>query len=414
MPAYMKHLYIIGGGAAGFFAAIRHKSLYPQHTVCILEKHSQLLSKVKISGGGRCNLTHDCLHIPDLLKHYPRGNRELNGPFHRFGPLQTMQWFEERGVRLKTEADKRVFPISDDSQTIIDCLMTQARQLGVEILTRKNVVNLAPAGENWQIGCADGSSYVADWVLLATGGTPAVWEMLADMGHTIIPPVPSLFTFHLQSPLFGDLSGISVEEVKLRLADSKLATNGGLLLTHTGLSGPAVLRLSAWAARQLHEKNYLFDLGIQWVTAKNREEVRAQLQTFKEQFPQRQIGTHNPFGLAARLWKRLLELAETDSMTTLNQLSNKHLANLSEVLFQTNCRVRGKSPNKEEFVTCGGVSLREVDFKTMQSRRARGLYFAGECLDIDALTGGFNFQAAWTTGWIAGEGIGLEDVPASI
>ncbi len=389
----LKELVIIGGGAAGFFAALAAKEANPAARVTLLEKTAVLLSKVKISGGGRCNVTHGCFDPKELVKNYPRGEKELLGPFHRFQPKDTVAWFEERGVRLKTEADGRIFPISDSSQTIIDCLVDQAQALGVEILLKQRVQEIVRR-EFFEITLQDGERLLTPKLLLATGSSREGYEWAQRFGHTIQSPVPSLFTFNVPDSPLSHLSGISWNPVKVSLPAAMLSQTGPLLITHFGFSGPAVLKLSAWAARFLHECHYQSELSIDWFPDFNEEALFQELRSCRG----RSLRS-NPFHLPKNLWISLLE-DEGDQMWL--SWSDKELRALAAKLHRNTYLISGKTTHKEEFVTCGGVTLQEIDFKTMQSKICPGLYFAGEILDIDGVTGGFNFQNGWTTGYLSG------------
>ena len=398
------NIIIIGGGAAGFFAAIRAAECNPAAQVIILEKGKDVLGKVKVSGGGRCNLTHACFIPRELSKFYPRGEKELLGPFNRFACGDTIEWFEKRGVKTKTEADGRMFPVSDDSQTIIDCLWAAARKAGVSVYTNTALKALkAPTAERktWVIETAQQTLY-ADRVMMASGSSPSMWELLGKLGHRIIDPVPSLFTFNIKDPRLSDLLGVSVPLAEAVIEGSKLSSVGPLLITHWGLSGPAILKLSAWGARELAAMQYRFVIRINWIMAK-LEDARQDIDTLKMEDGRKMVAAHAQFGLATRLWKRLVSAAGIRDDKRWADLNKKEIQQLAEELTQGRFQVNGKSTFKEEFVTAGGVDLKEVDFKTFGSKLFPGLYFAGEVLNIDAITGGFNFQAAWTGGWIAGE-----------
>jgi predicted Rossmann fold flavoprotein len=396
-------LIVIGGGAAGFFAAIHAAENNPKAKVIILEKSKEVLSKVKISGGGRCNVTHACYDPRDLTKHYPRGERELLGPFHHFACGDTISWFAERGVALKTEEDGRIFPVSDNSQTIIDCLVTAAKRAGVQVFLQQAVKTLIPPSEHnprWAVETTK-QKIAADRILVATGSSPAMWKVLADLGHRIVEPVPSLFTFNTKDARLKDLLGIAVPDAKVHLEGSKLWTAGPLLITHWGLSGPAVLKLSAWGARELAEKQYQFSIRINW-TGLDVEKVKAELEQYKQQEGKKACAANPKFGLPTRLWKSLVQASGVGPEKRWGDLNKNDLGKLEMELAQGQFQINGKSTFKEEFVTAGGVDLREVNFKTFGSKLFPGLYFAGEVLDIDAITGGFNFQAAWSGGKIAG------------
>jgi predicted Rossmann fold flavoprotein len=408
----MQRIVIIGGGAAGFFAAVNCAEQYRQHEVIILEKSSRVLDKVRVSGGGRCNVTHACWIPRDLIKNYPRGSRELLSVFSRFQPSDTIDWFEQRGVELKVEDDGRMFPTTDNSQTIIDCLTTAAHKAGVKIWYKHAVEQLLPPTEKrpfWDILLHDGNKIAAHKIMVATGSSPAVWRMLATLGHTIVPPVPSLFTFHINDPRLTGLEGISMPMVTATLASAKLHTEGAALITHWGLSGPAILKLSAWAARLMHAQNYHLPIQINWTWTYTPAECEAYLTDLRTDpnSLRKQITTYPLFDIPARLWRRLLTAANLPETLRWADIANKQIAALAAQLTQSTFNVKGKSTFKDEFVTCGGVSLTEINFKTMESKLHKGLYFGGEVLDVDAVTGGFNFQAAWSTAWIAAGEMGV-------
>ncbi len=409
-------LIVIGGGAAGFFAAITAaETLGADAAVLILEKSSHLLNKVKISGGGRCNVTHACFDNKEFARAYPRGERALLGPLHRWGAQDTVDWFESRSVKLKTEADGRMFPESNDSQTIIDCLITSARTAGVEIQLRQGVETIqtiaADAGEKtarFKVNTDQGDTLTTQSVLLATGGTRnAIGEQLArSLGHNSEAAVPSLFTFKITDQRIADLQGLSVPEAKLSIKGlPKLNSRGPLLITHWGLSGPAALRLSAWGARKLAEINYQFTLRVNWLgTAKNPAPLFHQART--EMGKRRVAGASALPQFPKRLWQKLCQSISIPTDCTWSQLPKNSERQLIEQLTDSHFEVQGKSMNKDEFVTCGGIPLKEVNLRSMESRLCPGLYFAGEILDIDGITGGFNFQNAWTTGHLAGQAMG--------
>lgn len=398
---------VVGGGAAGFFAAIRCVELNPNADVTILERGRNVLEKVKISGGGRCNVTHACWTPAELVKHYPRGERELLGPFHRFACGDTVDWFEKRGVELKIEEDGRMFPVSDDSQTIIDCLWNSAIKVGVKICISLRVDDFVfdEKINKWKI-TSEENIFLADKLLIASGSNPRIWEMLKEMGHTIIEPVPSLFTFNIKDERIRDLPGISVPEAFIEIKNSKLSAKGPLLITHWGMSGPAILKLSAWGARELASLKYHFTIVVNWLSQKP-EEIQEALNNFKSANPKKQVFANALFGLSIRLWKSLVLVANIPEEKKWADVSKKELQMLVNQLCTGAFQVIGKSTFKEEFVTAGGVDLKEVNFKTFESKLFPGLFFAGEVLNIDAITGGFNFQAAWTGGWIAGEAMAL-------
>jgi predicted Rossmann fold flavoprotein len=394
---------IVGGGAAGFFAAIAAARANADCKVSLFERSSQFLSKVRISGGGRCNVTHALFDPRIFTTRYPRGERELISPFHRFSPDDTVAWFEARGVRLKREEDGRMFPVTDSSQTIIDCLIGEAKDAGVRLFTRKGIESARVRAQGgFELKFNDGESMACDRLLLATGGCRSIGgvELTRSLGHTIEPPVPSLFSLHIPAAWLRSLPGVSVNDVQVSV--EKLSERGPLLITHNGISGPAVLRLSAWGARVLHEMNYRFSLRVNWIPTMNETELRTEFQSRRQTEPTRRVN-NSPIGaLPARLWESLVANAGIHPETIWTSLTRAAMNELIQQLRATQLEVDGKSLNKDEFVTCGGVRLREINFKTMESRVTPNLYFAGELLDIDGITGGFNFQAAWTTGWIAG------------
>jgi len=396
---------IIGGGAAGFFAAIACARANPENQISIYERGSEFLAKVRISGGGRCNVTHACFEPRTLSEHYPRGERALISPLHRFSPTDTVEWFEARGVQLKTEADGRMFPVTDSSLTIIDCLLEEARASRVRTYSRTGIDHARLAASNgFELQLNNTDVITCDRLLLATGGArSATGALIArDFGHTIVPPVPSLFSLHVSTPWLHSLPGVSVPDVQATAQGTKLRERGPMLITHNGVSGPAILRLSAWGARELHGLDYNFTLRVNWLPDLTEEAIRAQMQAFRQSNPNRLVINSPLAPLPARLWEQLALNAGIDRETRWTTLPRARAQTLAHILTHTELAVNGKSLNKDEFVTCGGVSLREINFKTMQSRITPGLYFAGELLDLDGVTGGFNFQAAWTTGWIAG------------
>jgi len=399
-------LAVIGGGAAGFFGAIACAQRYPEHHVMLLEKTRQVLSKVRISGGGRCNVTHACFDPALLVKNYPRGCKELRGPFSRFQPRDTIEWFESRGVTLKTEYDGRMFPITDQSETIINCLMHEAKHSGVELLPESGIQDIIRLPqEGFTLELTSGQKIACDRLLIATGSAPKIYPILEKLGHTIVPLVPSLFTFNIPDSPFLDISGVAVPSVIVRLPEWGLEQKGPLLLTHWGLSGPAVLKLSAWGAREMHGVDYHTKVVINWVPDLSPGDIQYLLSENKRKLAAKQMGTEALFSLPKQLWKKLLNLSGISDDTRWSTLSNKQLQELIKQLTSLSLSIQGKTTYKQEFVTCGGVALEEVDFKTMESRRCPGLYFAGEVLNIDGITGGFNFQNAWTTSWIAGNSI---------
>jgi len=397
---------IVGGGAAGFFAAINLAEAAPGEPVLLLEKTRNLLAKVRISGGGRCNTTHACFDPRELSTRYPRGGKALIGPLTRFGPRETIAWFEARGVRLKTESDGRMFPTTDSSQTIIDCLLRSAEKAGVRILESTGLDSAKRrAGGGFTLELSNSTTLECDRLVWAAGGCKPGPHPAAELGHTLVPPVPSLFTFHIESPWLHALSGLSVPDATASIPGTPLKERGPILITHTGLSGPCILRLSAWGARTLHEKSYRFPLRIDWLPGQTPHQIQQSLHALRETHGARTLlrTAWNP--LPARLWESLLAQAGIPADARWSTLSRGQSQSLARTLSGTEFEVSGKSMNKEEFVTSGGIPLPEVDLKTMQSRIAPGLYFAGEALDIDGITGGYNFQAAWTTAWHAAQSI---------
>ena len=433
---------VVGGGAAGIFAAIAcAEKLGVAGDVTIYEATAHPLAKVRVSGGGRCNVTHACFEPRELVQRYPRGGRELLGAFHHWQPRDTVAWFAERGVETKTEEDGRMFPVTDDSATIVDCLMRVAEAAGVKIVTSMGVRKVEQVGRSSEVErgaeiseverldpkpleisepgktsglgssrstfwvtLTDGTGVRCERILLATGGnrSSAGFTIAEALGHTIEPLVPSLFTFHIDDARLIGLSGVSVDNAIVSVAGTKLRTDGPLLITHWGLSGPAILKLSAWGARELAARNYEFLLTVNFAPPHTRESLARELTGVREKNLRKQIATWSPLAMPQRLWERLVSSAGIAPATPWAQIGNTALATLAAQIAGAELKVVGKSTFKEEFVTCGGVRLGEVNFKTMESRLCPGLHFAGEVLDIDGVTGGFNFQSAWTTGWIAG------------
>jgi hypothetical protein len=403
-----EQILVIGGGAAGFMGAIMAAIANPQAQVTIVEAGRDPLAKVKISGGGRCNVTHACFEPARLVQHYPRGGKALRGAFSRFQPRDTIAWFRERQVMLKTEADGRMFPKTDDSETIVDCLMFSARSAGVKLITGAAAKSIEKSGDRFIVQMRSGNPWLVDKILLATGSSPQGHAIARSLGHTIAPTAPSLFTFNIKDSRIQDLAGISVDpvQVKLQVGDERLEQTGPLLITHWGVSGPAVLKLSAWGARLLQANHYQAQLTINWLPQENPETLRQALNQTKTDWSKRTIVAHSPFSLPRRLWESLTVAAGIQPQTRWAELAKTSANRLAQELRQGKYEVTGKGVFKEEFVTCGGVNLKEVEFKTMESKVCPGLYFAGEILDVDGITGGFNFQNAWTTGWLAGQAIG--------
>ncbi len=418
-----KKLFVIGGGAAGFFCAVNAARQSPQLEVIIIERSAKLLSKVRVSGGGRCNVTHACYNIPDMIKKYPRGASFLKKAFHHFFTTDTIAWFSERGVPLKTEADGRMFPEANISQAIIDCLLKEANRYGVEIRMNAEVREIKPIPDTgyrmldqkpgndergrFELSLNNGRTEFADHVCVACGGFPKAsgFEWLVKTGHSIEEPVPSLFTFNMPGNSITALMGISLENVTVKIAGTKLQQSGPLLITHWGMSGPAVLKLSAWGARELALKNYSFSIIINWIPDYNENSLKEKIQQVRFDIASQKIYNRNPFGLPGRLWEYLLQLCGIHEEIRWADLPAREQNKLVKILCGQEFAVKGKTTFKEEFVTAGGIRPEEVDVNTMQSKVIPGLFFAGEILDIDGITGGFNFQNAWTTGWIAANGI---------
>lgn len=402
-----KQLVVIGGGAAGFFCAVNAARMNPLLQVIIIEKSSKLLSKVKISGGGRCNVTHACFSIAEMVTKYPRGNAFLKKAFHHFFTTDTIQWFSERGVALKTEADGRMFPVTNSSQTIIDCLIKEANKYQVQILMNREVSALEFADDNWLLHFKNNAAITADYVCIASGGYPKLsqFEWLHNTGHLIETPVPSLFTFNMPGNSITALMGVSVEHAVVKIIGTKLASEGPLLITHWGISGPAVLKLSAWAAKELAAKNWQCTVTINWQPQYNDNSLKEKIQQLRFEIAAQKIANRNPFNLPARLWEYLLQQSGINADSRWADLPAKEQNKLIKNICAQEFTVNGKTTFKEEFVTAGGVDLAQIDYNTMQSKTAPGLFFAGEVLNIDGITGGFNFQNAWTTGWIAAHAI---------
>ncbi|EDP98391.1 NAD(P)/FAD-dependent oxidoreductase [Kordia algicida OT-1] len=394
---------IIGGGAAGFFTAINVAEKHSEKSVVILERGKEFLTKVRISGGGRCNVTHACFDPKELVNFYPRGEKELLGPFHQFCCGDTMGWFEERGVALKIEDDGRIFPITDSSQTIIDCFLSEAKKYQVDFRKNHTVKNISKDNNIWKVETNQGVLH-ANKVVFTTGSNPKMWKLLETLGHTIVPAVPSLFTFNIKDARIKDLLGIATQ-ASVKVVDTKLESNGPLLITHWGMSGPGILKLSAWGARILADKNYHFQIQVNWLDEVSKEDCLSDIKDYKLQLAKKTVQKNNPFALPKRLWQRIIQasgIKEDTRWADLNKQQTEQLASqLTEAIFNVN----GKSTFKEEFVTAGGIDLKEVNFKTFESRKHENLYFAGEILNIDAITGGFNFQNAWTGSYIISERI---------
>lgn len=404
-----KQIIIIGGGAAGFFGAITAAETFPDASVTILEKNRTVLNKVRISGGGRCNVTHACFDNRQLIKNYPRGEKELKSLLTQFDASATVQWFEQRGVGLKTEPDGRMFPRSNTSETIVNCLYETALDAGVQVRTSCGVTTLQPLGSQWEVLLHTGESLLADRLLLATGGYPQAssYDWIPSQSEALHTPVPSLFTFNAPGSYLLPLAGVSVPDAKVYVMGQKQEQRGPLLLTHWGFSGPSILRLSAWAARELANLNYRFTLRVNWVPTLHENDLRTALQEFRQQHGRKQVLSQNPFGLPGRLWQALTTETGISDTQRWADLPAKWQNRLAERLTNSQFQIEGKSTFKDEFVTCGGISFGALNPRTLESLTQPGLFFAGEVLNVDGITGGFNFQSAWTTGYVAGKHIGL-------
>jgi len=400
-----KKVAVIGGGAAGFFAAISAKEHHPAAEVCLFEKTAKTLSKVKVSGGGRCNVTHDCREVTELIKAYPRGGKSLTSIFHAFQPTDTVQWFEERRVPLKTEKDGRMFPISDSSQSIIDCLQTELTKKKISLKLSSAVKQLSKEEGKWSLHINDNEKESFDRVIVTTGGSPKKtgFDWLAKLGHRIVSPVPSLFTFNMPNEKIIGLMGVVATNAQVKIEGTKIKTQGPLLITHWGMSGPAILKASSFGARELAEKEYQFNIRVNWLEEFNAEQLFCLLNEIIEKHPQKLMIKYNPTTLPNRLWSFLLEKNSIPLERRWNEVGKKKLRHLAEAITNDRFCVAGKTTFKEEFVTCGGIALKEINLKTMESKKAEGLYFAGEVIDVDAITGGYNFQAAWSGGYVAGK-----------
>ena len=394
---------IVGGGAAGFFTAINIVEKNPNLKVAILERGQEVLTKVRISGGGRCNVTHACFVPNDLVKFYPRGEKELRGPFHQFCSGDTIEWFSNHGVELKIEDDGRMFPVSNSSQTIIDCFLNATHKLGIQTLTGQSVQSIFKAAGYWKVE-TNHETFACQKLLMTTGSNPKIWEMLENIGHTIVPAVPSLFTFNIKDTRIKELMGVSAMAT-VNVKDTKLTATGPLLITHWGMSGPGILRLSAWGARILADKKYLFIIHVNWLNELTFEEATAILKDLKLEHSKKAVSKKSPFEFPNRLWESLVLASEISEETKWADLNKNQLQNLANQLTNGAFQVNGKSTFKEEFVTAGGIDLKEINFKTMESKFHENLYFAGEIVNIDAITGGFNFQNAWTSGYIVANAV---------
>ncbi|MBP6556953.1 MAG: NAD(P)/FAD-dependent oxidoreductase [Flavobacterium sp.] len=394
---------IVGGGAAGFFTAINIVENNPKLKVAILERGKTVLEKVRISGGGRCNVTHACFVPNDLVKFYPRGEKELRGPFHQFCSGDTIEWFEKHGVELKIEDDGRMFPTSDSSQTIIECFLGLTHKLKIDVLTGQSVQSLFHGDDYWKVE-TNHETFSCQKLVMTTGSNPKIWELLESMNHTIIPPVPSLFTFNIKDARIKDLMGVSAF-ANVKVKGTKLEASGPLLITHWGMSGPGILRLSAWGAIILAEKKYQFVIEINWLNDVTFEEAMETLKELKQEHAKKVVSKKSPFDFPNRLWESLVLASNITNETKWADLTKMQLTHLANQLTNGQFQVNGKSTFKEEFVTAGGIDLREINFKTMESKLHENLFFAGEIVNIDAITGGFNFQNAWTSGYIVAQSI---------
>ncbi|HTN09102.1 NAD(P)/FAD-dependent oxidoreductase [Agriterribacter sp.] len=412
-----KHLVVIGGGAAGFFTAVNAARMHPALQVTLLEKSSKLLSKVSVSGGGRCNVTHHCFEIGEMIKNYPRGAQFVKKAFHQFFTTDTIQWFEDRGVALKAENDGRMFPATNSSETIIECLLKEANRYGVDIRMNAAVKKISMFNNEQQVPDAkqkkfgvyysDTGFLEADFVCLACGGYPKAsqYNWLQFAAHHIEPPVPSLFTFNMPGNSITGLMGVSAAHVIAKIAGTKRIAEGPLLITHWGMSGPCILRLSAWGAKELAERQYHFTLLVNWAPGYSEQQLRREWMVWRQQYGANKIYQRNPFALPARLWHYLLQQSNITETQRWSELLTKQQNTLIQLLTASPFEVKGKTTFKEEFVTCGGIDVAEIDVNTMQSKKHPGLFFAGEIMNVDGITGGFNFQHAWTSGWIAAKAI---------
>jgi len=395
---------IIGGGAGGFFSAINIAENNPELKITILEKSKDVLGKVKVSGGGRCNVTHGCFEPKELVKFYPRGNKELLGPFHTFMTGDTMEWFENRGVPLNIEEDNRVFPASNSSQSIIDCFVAKTAELGIEVKTSCGVQQISKNENLWKVETTQGE-FEAGTIVVATGSSKQIWKILANMGHSIVEPIPSLFTFNTKDTRLRDLSGLVAQSTEVKINGTKLKEHGPLLITHWGMSGPAILKLSSVGARMLYEKDYKFTISVDWCFEYDEEDIKDKFTDLKVNSPKQQIQKARVFDVPKRLWFSFLNHCQIPMDKIWAEVTKKEMNKLIETLKRSQFSINGKSTNKEEFVTCGGIDLKEINFSSFESKIHPSLHIIGECLNIDALTGGFNFQAAWTGGFVVGKSV---------
>ncbi|MBK7679190.1 MAG: NAD(P)/FAD-dependent oxidoreductase [Chitinophagaceae bacterium] len=402
-----KRLVVIGGGAAGFFCAINAARMNPQLHVTLVEKTNKLLSKVKVSGGGRCNVTHACFDMVEMSKKYPRGEKFVKKAFHQFFTTDTIEWFKERGVLLKEEKDGRMFPVTDSSQTIIDCLLKESVKYNVEIIMNAEVKKIDFQQPVFNVQFLNGKVLQADFVCIASGGysKSSMFEWLRELGHSIAEPVPSLFTFNIPAHPIRELMGVSVENARIKIIGNKLEQEGPLLITHWGLSGPGVLKLSAWGARELSAKKYDFKIAVNWLPEYSEQQLAEKFKTLRFDIASQKIQNRNPFGLPNRLWEFMLNYSGIKQDIRWTDLSSKEANKLIKNLCNGEFHIKGKTTFKEEFVTAGGISLNEIDYNTMMSKKVSNLFFAGEIMDVDGVTGGFNFQHAWTSGFIAAKKI---------
>jgi len=403
-----KKVVIIGGGAAGFFCAIQIAEQHPDWDIRILEKSSKILSKVKVSGGGRCNVTHACPDVEKLLQKYPRGQRFLKKSFYQFATQQTIEWFAKNGVKLHTEKDGRMFPMTNDSETIIQCLMQKVNQYKIQVCMNHDVTGVKKSNTIFEITLGNGQTMQADAVCMATGGMlkSNTFPWLLQMGHSIIDPVPSLFTFNVVEKNITTLMGVAVENATIQWKGTKWMERGPLLITHWGISGPAAIKLSAWCAREMAKANYEGAILINWTPEYNEQTLKMEWLNFRQDYGKREMGSKNPFDLPQRLWHYFLQASQIDLKTKWADLKNTAQQQLIQHLTRTTLNIKGKTTFKEEFVTCGGVDLNDIDSLTMESKMVAQLHFAGEMMDVDGITGGFNFQHAWTSGWLAAQHIG--------
>jgi predicted Rossmann fold flavoprotein len=394
---------IIGGGAAGFFSACLLAENQSNIKITILEKDKEVLKKVRISGGGRCNVTHACFEHGDLVKFYPRGEKELYAPFLQFQPKDTIEWFSKNDVALKTEEDGRMFPVTDSSETIIDCFMRICKKHHVDVKLSCRVTSIRRIETKWEVTGSD-KTYLSEYLIITAGSSPSIWTILASMGHTIVPAVPSLFTFKVNDKALNDLAGISLPAASVKILGLKHSTVGPILITHWGLSGPAILKMSAWASIELHELKYEFDIELNWIS-RTYEDVLTDVKQIKESDAKKQMGNVAMYKIPHRFWIYILHTSDIQSTQQWANITKKQTQDLARNMTKFTLRVKGKSTNKDEFVTAGGVSLKEINFKNFQSKIQENLYFAGEVLNIDGLTGGFNFQSAWTGAYIISKDI---------